>query len=350
MCSTPLTIPNPYYRIGSKGLNYIHNTADSHIRVPCGNCPQCVAMRQSFFLQRVQMESLRSYMYMFTLTYNDESLVYTDVGDYQIAFPVISDVQNMFKRLRRCGFSFRFTYVSEYGSRRHRPHFHGILSLDKSLGDYRTLESKFSKLLSSEWRRNYSDCTFSPDYRPLFTPNFHRGRCTTFDFHFIEPVRGHDNDVSFYVSKYITKYDSWIDSLIKKIKLDPSLDDDQVSDLVFLLRPRCNTSKDFGDYSDPLIKSYINKCASRDSLYRYPQYYDIYTGKQMPMSPYYGKRVIGYNHVYNRFLHSDLFDQLSQSFDDDSTFLDYRQAVDSSVRQFEEFDIKLKKLENRLEI
>ena len=35
--------------------------------------------------------------FMFTLTYNDESLVYTDVGDYSYPIPLLSDIQNMFK-------------------------------------------------------------------------------------------------------------------------------------------------------------------------------------------------------------------------------------------------------------
>lgn len=86
-----------------------------------------------FFLQRVQMESLRSHLYMFTLTYNNESLVYTDVGEYNIAFPYLPDIQNMFKRIRRSGHEFLFTYTTEYGKRRFRPHYHGILALDKTL-------------------------------------------------------------------------------------------------------------------------------------------------------------------------------------------------------------------------
>lgn len=360
MCLSPITINNPRYKSGNVGLNYLFNTTDTKLQVPCGSCPQCTALRQSFYLQRVQMESLRSHLFMFTLTYNDESLVYTDVADYSLPYPVISDVQNLFKRLRRKGYNFRYTYVSEYGRKHHRPHFHGIFALDKNLGDPKSLEVQFSKLISKEWRRNYATIinndgnivvnTRNSSWRSLYTPVYKDCRCTTFDFHYIEPIRGHDNDVSFYVSKYVTKYDKWIRSLLLKILLDDTLDDEQKPYLYDLLKPRCNTSKDFGDWKDPEIFRYIKKCASRKSEYRYPQFYDINTGKSMPMSPYYGKRLVDFVHLYNRSSLSDEGDNLSTVFYDNDTILDYRIQAESSINQFQDFDKKLKKLYDRLEV
>lgn len=349
MCLSPITIANPRYKQGNVGLNYLFNTHDSKIQVPCGTCPQCTSLRQAFFLQRVQMESLRSHLFMFTLTYNDESLIYTDIGEYHIAYPEFSDVQKLFKRLRRYGYKFRYSYVSEYGSRRHRPHYHGIFALDKSLGDPRTLEVKFSHLISAEWRRNYGD-NFSPNYRSLYTPVYKNCRCTTFDFHYIEPIRGHDNDVSFYVSKYITKYDKWIRALLLKILQDPNISDEETSYLIKCLKPRCNISKDFGYWKDHVIFSYIKKCAARKTEYRYPQFFDINTGKSMPMSPYYGKRLSDFSHMYTRFLSSDGAVFNSTFFDDNDTILDYALQSECASRQFAEFDKKLVKLENRLDV
>lgn len=360
MCLAPITIKNPYHGLGHIGMNAFHDTVTSHIQVPCGNCPQCIAMRQGFYLQRIQMESLRSHLYMFTLTYNDESLVYVDVGEYHYAVPHLSDIQNAFKRLRKRGLQFRVSYVSEYGKKRFRPHFHGILAVPKSSGDWRSVEKVFKQALSFEWRRNYATTynrigdlipnTRNPDWRSLFTPVFDRGRCTTFDFHYIEPVRDHDNDCAFYVSKYITKYDSRTHNLLLKILQDPNLSDDETVYLYKLTKPRCNTSKDFGDWRYLAISEYINTCASRESLFRYPQYYDIYSGKQMPMSPYYGRHVIGFEHVYKRLLYSDLSEDMSTNFLDRSTILDYHQKSDSARLQFEEYKNKLKKLEKRLDI
>lgn len=347
MCLSPITIKNPYYKLGNVGLNAFHNTLDSRIEVPCGSCPQCIAMRQGFYLQRVQMESLRSHLYMFTLTYNDESLVYTDAGDYQIAYPYLSDIQNMFKRLRRDGHVFRASYVTEYGKSRYRPHFHGIFALDKSLGNCRDLEKMYYNILFNEWKRNYSDDPFNPDWRPLFTPVYKNCRCNTFDFHWIEPVISHDNDCAFYVSKYITKYDKRTSSLLQKILLDPKITDEETSYLLKCIKPRCNTSKDFGDWRDPLISAYIKKCASRETLFRYPQFYDIYSGKQMPMSPYYGKRVIGFEHCYDRLLASDFSYEMSTNFIRNDSNIDLRQSTDSKIRQIEEFERKLKKSAKR---
>lgn len=349
MCLAPITIDNPRYKQGSVGMSYLFNTVDSKIQVPCGQCPQCTSLRQSFFLQRVQMESLRSHLFMFTLTYNNESLVYTDVGDYQIAYPEFSDVQKLFKRLRKLGYKFRFSYVSEYGRKRHRPHYHGILAVDKGLGDPRLLERQFSRCISREWRRNYGT-SLNPCYRPLYTPEYNNCRCSTFDFHYIEPIRGHDNDVSFYVSKYITKYDKWIRSLLLKIKQDRSLSDDETSYLIDRLKPRCNISKDFGDWKDERIFSYIEKCSRRKTLYRYPQFFDINTGKSMPMSPYYGKRLVSFAHLYNRFCSSDAYYDYSTVFYDHDTVLDYALQADSARLQLTDFEKKLKKLENRLDI
>lgn len=347
MCLSPITIDNPRFRSGNVGLNYLFNTHDSKIQVPCGTCPQCASLRQSFFLQRVQMESLRSHLFFFTLTYNDESLIYTDVGEYHIAYPEFSDVQKLFKRLRKQGYKFRYSYVSEYGSKYHRPHYHGIFALDKSFGDPRSLEVKFSRLISKEWKRNYGT-NFLPSYRSLYTPVYKNCKCTTFDFHYIEPIRGHDNDVSFYVSKYITKYDKWIRSLLLKILQDNSLSDVETSYLVKTLKPRCNISKDFGDWKDPSVFSYISKCANRKTEYRYPQFFDINTGKGMPMSPYYGKRLVDFAHMYDRFLSSDGVDFESTFFDDNDTILDYSLHAESVLRQFGDYYKKLDKLSKRL--
>lgn len=169
MCISPITIDNPYFGRGRRlSGSYLHNCSLSRITVPCGNCPQCIAMRQSFYLQRVQMESLRSHLFFFTLTYNNESLLWTDIGDYQIPYAELSDIQNLFHRLRKKGYKFRVSYVTEYGSRRHRPHFHGILAVDKSQGDFRIIEKIYKQLFWNEWKRNYASQVWSPKNRSIF--------------------------------------------------------------------------------------------------------------------------------------------------------------------------------------
>lgn len=86
------------------------------------------------------------------------------------------------------------------------------------------LEQKFFKLFRDNWKTNVSTSRKHPKYEMLYTyVNTRRGR--TFDFHYIEPICNHDNDVSFYVTKYVLKFDSTTEKLLQKIKLDPSLDD-----------------------------------------------------------------------------------------------------------------------------
>lgn len=358
MCLSPITIKNPNknagFKIGQRCIpiktefSKFKDTFTSTIQVPCGRCPQCVAMRQGFYNQRIQMESLRSHLFMFTLTYNDESLVHVDVGDYHYPIPVLSDIQNMFKRFRNDGHKFRVSYVTEYGKKHSRPHFHGIFAVDKSLGSWRTLERKYYKLFFNSWCRNIGSKRF-PKYVPLFTPVYKRARCTTFDFHYIEPVKGHDSDVSYYVSKYITKYDQRTDKLLKKILLDASLSDDESSFLYKITKPRCITSKDFGDWRDPIISAYINQCAIKESAFRYPQFIDIYTGQQGPMSPYYGKHLDRFKALYRRFELSDLHDEGATVFFDKSTALEVAQSREHDLMQLMDFERKQKKLFNRLE-
>lgn len=344
MCLCPITIKNPYYRLGGKGINYLHNTHDSHIQVPCGQCRQCVATRQNFFLQRVQMESLRSDLFFFTLTYNDEHLPKIHIGEYDLAYPDITHVQNMFKRVRKLvEYPLRYIVVSEYGSRSHRPHFHGLLSVPKQnfIYNYHPFQDTLYNIILQNWSVNVGSRT-RPKYEPLCThvKNLYGG---TFDFHFVEPVPNHDNDVAYYVSKYITKYDDYINKLIRKIRLDSSVSPEDTSFLISKLKPRLLISKDFGDRRYPAIKDYILKCIEKNS--EIPSFYDLYTGKQMLLAPYYRKLVP----VSYRF---EQFYNLRNSYNLDSFVLDddlsdYEHLV-NDLSSIQKNDIKKlqKKLEN----
>lgn len=305
MCISPITIENPRYGLSRVGLNQYKNCETSRISVPCGKCFQCIAQRQGFFNQRVQMESLRSHLFMFTLTYNDESLRFTDIGDYKVAYPEFKDVQDMFKRLRKLGFKFSYTFCSEYGTVRHRPHFHGIIAVRKTSNKHWSLiESDLKQAFFNEWRRNYGS-TRSPFWSKLFT--FHRkftksGIKQNFDFHYIQPVQDHDNDCSFYISKYLTKHDKRTTSLLQKISLDESLSLEEKSFLSFLIKPRSFTSKDFGSKHDPLIKHHIIKNLS--FFNNIPQFCDISTGKTSMLSPYY-MSIVPLEFYADRWLNSD---------------------------------------------
>lgn len=309
MCLHPITIKNPYFGAGfseiakvGKGsfrfpagqYNKFHNTRDRLITVPCGNCSQCVSMRQSFVNQRIQMESLRSHLFMLTLTYKDSALMHTNCGEYMIAYPYYKDVQNMIKNLRTDGYSFRYYFISEY-SRRMRPHYHAIIAIEKSSNpddwpsESRLLEFQFGKLFLKYWRRNYGD-KFSPLYFPLCDYVVGADGRSTFDFHYIKPIMGHDNDCSFYVSKYLYKYNPTLQKLLQKIQLDPSLSDDETKRLTKAIKPRSCMSKDFGSWKLQSTKDHINSCLTH--YLDLPQFSDINTGETFLLSPYYRKHLI----------------------------------------------------------
>lgn len=350
MCLTPITIKNPYFGLGHLGVNYLRDTSSITIQVPCGSCPSCIALKQMFILQRVQMESLRSHIFMFTLTYNDSSLRRVRVGEYNIPVPVFSDVQNMFKRLRSKGYKFRYLVCSEYGRLHFRPHFHGLLAVEKSDEHFSVIERRFARLLRSEWRVNYGSKRV-PIYSRLSTDIYKNGRNTTFDFHYVEPVRGHENDVSYYVTKYVTKFDSRTKKLLQKIACDTALSPDDTTFLLSSIKPFRTMSKDFGDFAYPLIQSTITAMSSRKSDYRYPQYYDIFTGQQMPMSPYYGKRLSNFAHCYRIFeKFSSLADINSNLKIDDRSLREISSSREDDIKKISEFSKKMKKVFERSNI
>lgn len=345
MCIAPITIKNPYYRLGSKGLNYLHNTHDSHIQVPCGHCSQCVALRQSFFLQRVQMESLRSDLFFFTLTYDNKHLPRIKIGEYDLPYPDISHVQKMFKRVRKIyHLPISYIVVSEYGCSKHRPHFHGILAIPKQkiISNYHPEEVNLFNVVKDNWSTNVGT-NRKPIYEPLFTfVNNYFGR--NYDLHYIEPQIGHDNDVSFYVSKYITKYDSYITKLIRKIKLDTSLSVEETKDLTSKITPRLLISKNFGDRRYPSISKYILDNLDRNK--DIPSFFDIYTGKQMLLAPYY-RKLVPISYRFDQFYNLRNSYKLD-SFLPDDDLSDYEHFL-KDMQNIQKKDIKIiqKVLENK---
>lgn len=125
MCVSPVRIKNPNYHIYNAGTKY-KDTECAYINVPCGVCCECVAVRQMSYIQRLQMEELKNHLFFCTLTYNTESLpLHRCSNGHVIRYADVSDVQKMFKRLRKSnafGRPFRYFAVSELGTKKGRPH------------------------------------------------------------------------------------------------------------------------------------------------------------------------------------------------------------------------------------
>lgn len=293
MCNNPRYIDNPNYRSPVKDPVYhrLHDTIHKKIPVPCGHCSVCVHLRQCYVTQRVQMESLNRDLYYLTLTYNQDSLPRSRYGDILFAHCDLRDWQCMIKMIKKHEDLPRFRYmlVNEYGGKRHRPHYHAILSFPRSgsRSEALSLEQKLWKIFLKYWRRN-NGSTRSPDWQPLLTYQYRRGK-RNYDLHYLDPLssdKGLDG-VSFYTSKYSMKADRWQDKF--KSFLFFNLSDSQYSEAIKKFRTRVYWSHGFGSPYDPGVMNHIRKGVdfSLKSGMMYPCYISRYDGSTYPLAPYY---------------------------------------------------------------
>lgn len=197
MCLQPVKLPNNYF--GSQ--NFYHMVSKDvdkkYILVPCGHCPECIAMKQGQYAQRMEIESKYNHFFFATLTYDNKHLptlavdipVFTqkakdevnkknpnlfdfhaeeflegtkdvqdlgpatdaDVDKYlmdngyidsyktiEIRYADIHHLQLLFKRMRdnnTLGRTFRYLAVSERGKKNGRPHFHILFLVPKQEND-----------------------------------------------------------------------------------------------------------------------------------------------------------------------------------------------------------------------
>lgn len=211
MCTSPIYLSNPNFGQQNVGLNFLKDCENSKIAIPCGHCAECVAVRQSSFLQRVIVEAKFNHIFFCTLTYDNkhlpelaievpvvpttqepdlfsdlvpiefESPVITDgttedpspetwlsgsaFGDIEtksisLAFADLHDVQLLIKNLRDNfdfeGRSFKYVAVSELGKNKARPHFHILFFLEKKKSDFDPNGKPIPSILMSLERRLYS--------------------------------------------------------------------------------------------------------------------------------------------------------------------------------------------------
>lgn len=300
----------------SKNFNLdLKDTTFRKILVPCGHCPSCLALRQSYFVQRCQMESLDNDLYFGTLTYCNDTIPRININGYNITYADIKDVQNMFKRIRKNYDlpKFRYIVVSEFGGKNHRPHFHFLLSVPSveraSVAEKVSLSLKFHDIFLKEWRRN-TGSTRVPIYVPLckYVCNS-RGR--NFDLHYVNPSLSSNgcSDVAFYVSKYMMKHDKYIDALKSALYYNiPDYDD--FKDVWNKVRPRCLVSKGFGNFKSIKVKEHIRKSIEfgiNSTTYNFPIYLNPVTAQTFPLSPYYKKKFITLLDSYSFHFKQDSF-------------------------------------------
>lgn len=315
MCLNPIMIDNPNYRsqISDPQYHLQHDTTHQKIPVPCGRCAVCLALKQQYLVQRVQMESLDHDLYFGTLTYNEEMLPRLYVtSQLTLAYPDITDFQNMIKIIRKHENLpyFRFFCVSEYGGKRHRPHFHFILSFRKipgqSLADLESFAIKLHSIFLKYWRRNVNltdkldkkgnlkKNTRKPLWKNLCTYTCTR-RSRNFDLHYLNPISTSNgvDDVAFYVTKYLLKYDSWLDKL--KSKLFYTLPSSLYKETWNIIKPRRLISKFFGSPGHISVQEHIYKgidLAIANQTAMFPYFISPVNGATFPLSPYYVSRFL----------------------------------------------------------
>lgn len=318
-----------------------HDTKSQYIYVNCGVCPQCVRNRQNYLIQRVQLECMTNYCFFATFTYSDDMIPYLDVGDYRHYYADVSDFQNMIKRCRKRDewIINKYLYVTEYGSKRHRPHFHALFfvpkSPDNSIYDPLAIEDYLRDMFKSEWRRNVGS-TRVPIYKPLssfIVLNTPYGKRSPFDFHFVNPAltSGSESDVGFYVTKYCCKFDKWIQD--KRTALYYNLDADEYKSVWKLLKPRLEYSNSFG-ISD-VARDYVRKCIDVFSdKFDYPVFVNPCSGNTFPMSPYLFNKFGSSADKYKFFYKSVNPDSSEDSFHyTDIDYLHYQNKLDKFARQ-----------------
>lgn len=328
MCQAPNTIPNPNF--GSDKLAaFGKDTVSRYLTVPCGHCDECIAVKQMYFVQRIQMEALDNHLFYATITYNNATIpVYETSTGYRIRYGDVSDVQKMYKRLRKrnaFGRPFRHFTVYELGEKRGRPHFHVLFMLPKhkndTLNDCLQLESVMFKEVLSEWKRNVSPIVWNeskqrfeqewrnPEYEPLCTyvRRFIHGKLrTNYDLHYVRPDSSDNGeaDVGFYVLKYMLKPSDRETRLRRALHLN--LPEDEYEKVWSLVRPRHFESECFGlgqtKYvigsdgrpdkrkpipTDSVLKHLRNGIESSKKLSPYPYFFNPVDGSHFPLSRYY---------------------------------------------------------------
>lgn len=164
MCYSPITIINPCKYVS------VNHRDRFLIQVPCGKCAECQKSKSLEWNFRTYYEFIRTfeesednYVYFDTLTYDDSHLPH--MSEIVPELPNIpcfrsSDITKFLKNLRinlSRKYSidedaFSYFICSEYGSVRHRPHYHLLLFIRKKINPL-----KLSALVSRCWKSGRTD-------------------------------------------------------------------------------------------------------------------------------------------------------------------------------------------------
>lgn len=299
MCSSPILIDNLNYGNKDPTIRYLKDTVSSKIPIPCGHCPSCLALKQNYFVQRFECESLDNDLWTGMLSYSNAALPRVEINGYKHSYASSRDVQLLIKRLRNYNVfqgPFRYWFISERGSAKHRPHWHFMISTPKikgeSISGILTREKQYHKIILDNWYTNYGS-----KRSPIKVPNLiycERNGRRNYDFHWLNPnltLFGCD-DVAFYNSKYLLKDDDYTRRV--KSALYYNLPPDTFKYYWSLLRHKSLSSHFLGDIHNPVVIDYINFCIkfSYDNNLPFPCFINPNTGQTFPLAPYFRRRFV----------------------------------------------------------
>lgn len=351
MCLTPYLIKNvnndELFR--KSPLAPYYDTSSTYIAVPCGRCASCIALKQNYIVQRVQMEEKDNLIFMGMLSYNSETLPCIDVNGYNIKYADIRHVQDMFRYIRKWTDlpPFRYMVTSEFGGERHRPHFHFLLFFPKSYinvnydritrSDCESLRLFFWDLFLKYWRHNVGTRK-----NPKWVQNLtfkQVGRKRNYDFQWIDTFQDFSSS-AFYTSKYVCKSSDYVDRLKSALYFNTG---DEFSTIWKTVKPKFLFSKGFGNPDSELVAKHIRfgiKVALEDNEATYPYYISPHNGSIFPLCPYYRKKFLTADEEIifkSRLLAKSLTDCISDQPDDKTVY-----EKEQAIKRFE----KVKKLIN----
>lgn len=306
MCLSPILIKNPNYNHHLSKIyrsqSFLHDTISQYIYMPCGHCKQCIAVKQMYLVQRVQMEAFDTFMYFTTLTYDNEHLpkLSTSSG-FDIPFVDYRHLSNLFKRLRKDNAfkrPFRYLAVSERGGEKGRPHVHILWFLPCYSNEFYSDGLSLNQLLYDKIKDNWCVYTKKGRYsvsEPLFTfhSKWYCGKLrTNYDTHFVVPSLTSDgvSSLAFYCCKYLLKPNDKERRLQQAFKLN--LPEDEYEKSWNIVKSRSFRSSSFGlgfeNHNRERIIKYLQDCVNRsDRSLGYPCFYSPDTGASFPLAPYY---------------------------------------------------------------
>ena len=342
MCVNPIQIKNPNLGVKNMVTSSFKDTVSAYINVPCGVCASCLGLRQTYWLERVELESQRNVVFFCTLTYQNSMLprtrdyMHNDGTVRSYVYPDYSDIQKMFKRLRKFDLippGTKYIVCSEYGGSTHRPHFHMLLFVPRKdasvIRDCKTDECSSYDFLSNpyaplnaekvlfrnvlhEWRRNISPSTKFPEYKPLCRYIVGRDGRRTYDFRLVESSRD-QQQVGKYVTKYILKFDKWLRKLRQALYNNLPIDD--YVELWNTIKTKMGVSRGFalGEEFKEYVSLAYSYAAESEWLLKFR---DTVSGRLLPLSPYLRDKYLDGDRVLRILYERNMYMYQQDPFDD----------------------------------